>query len=180
MLESIYWCKDIIIVCFLEEVVVTEDINKENNHEEYDEKFKLRAVALTFARSRSLKEVAAALSIPAELLAAWKNDYADKVKVRYIKDERPGDKLFKRTNPMERCDSCGAKVVWEPVKIFEIQREEGVSIGTHDSIMNSGDDGIFGAKVPYVRVTTERIERCPACGVYVIFNLIEKLTKSEA
>ena len=165
---------------FNKEVAVTDEIGKENNHEEYEEAFILRAAALTYVRSRSLSEVAASLSIPVDLLAAWKEGYADKVKVRYIKDERPGDKLFKRTKPMERCDSCGAKVVWETVKVFEIQREEGVDIGTHDSIMNSGDDGIFGIKVPYVRITTERIERCPACGVYVIYNLTEKLTKSEA
>jgi len=148
--------------------------------EEYDEAFKLRAVAITHARSRSLAEVAASLSLPAELLEAWRNDYADKVKVRYIRDERPGDRIFKKSKRMEKCDSCGAVVVWEAVKSFDVQREEGVAIGTSDSIMNSGDDGIFGIKVPYVRVTTERIERCPACGVYVIFNIVEKLTKSEA
>ena len=151
-----------------------------NNGDEYDEAFKLRAVAISHARSRSLSEVAASLSLPLDLLESWKNDYADKIKVRYIRDERPGDRLFKRPKQMEKCDSCGAKVVWEPVKTFEVQREEGVAIGTSDSIMNSGDDGIFGAKVPYVRITTEKIERCPACGVYVIFNHTEKLTKSEA
>ena len=146
----------------------------------FNEAFILRAVVLTHARSRSLTEVAAMLSIPSELLEEWKRDYSDKINVRYIKDERPGDKLFKRTKRMEKCDTCGAVVVWEPVKTFEVQREEGVAIGTSDSIMNSGDDGIFGAKVPYVRVTTERIERCPACGVYVIQNITEKFTKSEA
>jgi len=155
------------------------DIN-ENNDNEYDEAFKLRAVAISRARSRSLKEVAANLSIPAELLDSWREKYADMVKVRYIREERPGDKIFKRSKRMEKCDSCGAVVVWEPVKAFEVGREEGVAIGTSDSIMNSGDDGIFGAKVPYVRLTTERIERCPACGVYVIFNHTEKKTKSEA
>ena len=148
--------------------------------EEYDEAFKLRAVVLTHARSRSLTEVAASLSIPSELLSEWKKEYADKVKVRYIKDDRPGDKLFKRTKRMEKCDSCGAVVVWEAVKTFEVQRVEGVDIGTSDKLMNSGDDGIFGIKVPYVRITTERIERCPACGVYVIQNITEKLTNSEA
>jgi len=144
--------------------------------EEYDEAFILRAVVLTHARSRSLSEVAASLSIPADLLEEWKRDYGDKVKVRYIKEERPGDKIFKKTKRMEKCDTCSAVVVWEPVKTFEVHREEGVAIGTG----NSGDDGIFGIKVPYVRVTTERIERCPACGVYVVQNITEKLTKSEA
>ena len=144
---------------------MAEEFKKENIEEGYDETFIFRAVALTHARSRSLNEVAATLSLPVELLESWKRDYADKVKVRYIKDERPGDKIFKRTKRMEKCDSCGAVVVWEAVKAFEVQREEGVNIGTGDNIMNSGDDGIFGIKVPYVRVTTERIERCPACGV---------------
>ena len=143
----------------------------------YSESFILRAVALTYIRSRSLSEVAASLSIPADLLEAWKKDYGDKVNVRYIKEERPGGKKYK---PMEKCDTCGAKVVWEPVKTFEVQREEGVDIGTHDNIMNSGNDGIYGARVPFVRVTTERIERCPACGVHVIQNITEKLTNSEA
>jgi len=55
-------------------------------------------------------------------------------------------------------------VVWEAAKTFEIQREEGVDIGTHDNIMNSGNDGIYGIKIPYVRITNERIERCPARG----------------
>jgi len=148
--------------------------------EEYDEAFILRAVVLTHARSRSLSEVASSLSIPAELLEEWKRDYGDKVNVRYIKEEHPGEKIFKKAKRMEKCDTCKAVVVWEPVKTFEVHREEGVNIGTGDSIMNSGDDGIFGIKVPYVRVTTERIERCPACGVYVIQNIIEKFTKSEA
>jgi len=151
---------------------MAEDIKQD----EYEEAFILRAVAIAHARSRSLKEVAAALSIPPELLAEWKDIYAEKVKVRYIRDERPGDKISKKPIFMEKCDSCGSKVVWEPVKTFVIQREEDVSLGTGDS----GDDGILGAKVPYVRVATEKIERCPACGVYVIYNLTEKLTKSEA
>ena len=155
---------------------MTDEIIKD----EYDEAFKRRAVVLTYARSRSLSEVAAMLSIPAELLEEWKNEYADKINVRYIKDLRPGDAIFKRNKRMEKCDTCGNVVVWEPIKTFEVQRAESVSIGTSDSIMNSGDDGIFGTKVPYVRVTTERIERCPACGVYVVQNIIEKFTKAEA
>jgi len=159
---------------------MAEDIKEEKSEEEYDEAFKLRAVALTHARSRSLSEIAAIISLPAELIESWKNEYADKIKVRYIKDERPGDRIFKKTKRMEKCDTCGAVVVWEAVKTFEVQREEGVDIGTSDNIMNSGDDGIFGIKVPYVRITTEHIERCPACGVYVVYNLTEKLTKSEA
>ena len=152
------------------------DDQKTDINEEYDEAFILRAVVLTHARSRSLSEVAASLSLPVELLKEWKENYGDKVNVRYIKEERPGDKIFKKTKRMEKCDTCKAVVVWEPIKAFEIHREESVDIGTG----NSGDDGIFGIKVPYVRVTTERIERCPACGVYVIQNITEKLTKSEA
>jgi len=144
--------------------------------DEYDEAFILRAVAIAHARSRSLKEVAAALSIPPELLFAWNDTYANKVKVRYIKDERLGGKFPKKPVVLEKCDSCGSKVVWEPIKTFVIHREEDVSLGTGDS----GDDGILGAKVPYVRVSTEKIERCPVCGDYVIYNLTEKLTKSEA
>jgi len=160
---------------------MTDDKDKEkNNTEDFDEAFILRAVALAHARSRSLKEVAFYLSIPVESLEDWKDVYADRVKVRYIKDERPGDRIFKKTKRMEKCDSCGAVVVWEPVKAFEVRREEGIDLGTSDNIMNSGDDGILGAKIPHVRVTTELIERCPACGVYVIYNLTEKKTKSEA
>ena len=158
---------------------MADEIKTENNYD-YDESFILRAVAISHARSRSLGEVAAFLSIPVESLEEWTRDFADKVHVRYIRDERPYDKIFKKTKNMERCDTCGAKVVWEAVKTFEVQREEGVDIGTSDNIMNSGDDGIFGIKVPYVRITTEHIERCPACGVYVVYNRTEKLTKSEA
>ena len=155
---------------------MTDEIIKD----EYDEAFKIRAVVLTHARSRSLAEVAASLSIPSESLTEWVKEYADKVRVRYIKDARLDEMIFKRMKRMEKCDSCGAVVVWEPVKAFEVQRVEGVDIGTKDNLMNSGDDGIFGIKVPYVRITTERIERCPACGVYVIQNITEKLTNSEA
>jgi len=145
----------------------------------YDEAFKLRAVAIAHARSRSLSEVAVSLSLPAKLLEEWKSEYADRVKVRYIRDERTGDKVFRRPRMLERCDACGARVVFETAKTFVVQREKGVAIGTHDSIMNSGNDGIYGIKVPYVRITTEIIQRCPACGTYVIYNIIDKLSRSE-
>ena len=155
----------------------------------YDEAFICRAAAIAHARSRSVSEVAASLSIPAELLETWKKDYAGKIKVRFIDDVRVRSKhrgipFFskpakgKSAPQLERCPECGSDVVFEPVKGFEVLREEGVDIGTSDSIMNSGDDGIFGIEIPYVKVTTELIARCPVCGLYTIQNITEKLTNS--
>ena len=157
----------------------------------YDEAFILRAVAIAHARSWSNPAIAASLCIPADLLEEWLRDYSDRIEVRYLEDLRvkPGraGKPFLTERPAEaavkklaRCPGCGADVIFAPVKSFEVQREEGVDIGTRDDIMNSGDDGIFGVKVPYVRITTEHISRCPACGIYTIQNVTEKLTNSEA
>jgi len=150
---------------------------KNNTGDEYGEAFKLRAVAIAHARTWSNKAIAATLSIPADLFEDWIEEYSDKVEVCYVKDKHIKSKQVKEK--LEKCPKCGAAVIFEHIKSFEVQRVEGVDIGTHDSIMNSGDDGIFGIKVPYVRITTERINRCPACGVYVIQNIFEKLTKSE-
>ena len=168
-----------------------QKINMDGGKEagEYDEAFILRAVAISHARSRSLSEVAALLSIPVEMLEQWKRDYADRVEVRYLDDIRAKSKhrgmpYFSKpakgrdSEKLARCPKCGADVVFEPVKSIEVQRGEGVDIGTHDDIMNSGDDAIFGIKVPYVLVRTERIARCPACGLYTIQNVTEKLTQS--
>ena len=166
-----------------------ENAGDELEAAEYDEAFILRAVAISHVRSRSVSEVAALLSIPVELLEKWKEDYRDKVEVRFLEDLRVRSKhrgmpFFSKPEKgkdgekLERCPKCGAHVVFEPVKSIEVQRGEGVDIGTHDEIMNSGDDAIFGIKVPYVSVRTERIERCPACGLYTIQNITEKLTQS--
>ena len=172
---------------------MTEDnmTNELNGQEtgEYDEAFILRAVAISHTRSRSLSEVAALLSIPVEMLEKWKRDYADRVEVRRLEDVRVKSKhrgmpyfskpaKGKEKEKLMRCPKCGADVVFEPVKSIEVQRGEGFDIGTHDDIMNSGDDAIFGIKVPYVQVRTERIARCPACGLYTIQNVTEKLTQS--
>ena len=172
---------------------MSEDLttNTGNEHEagEYDEAFILRAVAISHVRSRSVSEVAALLSIPAVILEKWRRDYADRVEVRYLEDVFSKSKhvglpyfaKWKKTTVKEkikRCPKCGSDVVFEPVKSIEVQRGEGVDIGTHDDIMNSGDDAIFGIEVPYVRVRTERIARCPACGLYTIQNVTEKLTQS--
>ena len=156
----------------------------------YDEAFIHRAVAITFARSRSIQEVAASLSIPAETLEEWRREHSEKIEVRYLEGRRVRSGGLSRpflskqqtkgaANKLERCPKCSADVVFEHVKGFEIQREKGVDIGTHNSIMNSGDDGIFGIKVPYVRITTELIARCPVCGLYTIRNVTEKLSHSE-
>ena len=165
--------------------------DSEANDEAYDEAFICRAVAIAHARSRSVAEVAASLSIPASLLETWKRDYADKVKVAYLEDRRIRSGRFSRpflpsqskpseSKKLERCPGCGMDVVFDPVKNYEVHRDTGVDIGTHNSIMDSGDDGIFGVKIPYVKITTELIARCPVCGLYTIRNISEKLTKSEA
>ena len=155
----------------------------------FDETFICRAVAISHVRSRSVSEVAASLSIPADMLEKWRLEYADKVKVRYIDDvqiksNHHGIPFFskpakiKGEERLSRCPECGSDVVFEPVKGFEVQRKEGVDIGTHNSIMDSSDDGIFGVKVPYTRVTTELVAKCPVCGLYTIQNVTEKLTNS--
>ena len=168
-------------------------IDNNNGHDAaaYDEEFILRAVAIAQARSWSNPAIAASLCIPAELLDKWIIEYSDRIAVRYLEDKRIKRKqsgLSHLINPpkktdeekMERCPGCGADVVFEPVKAFEIQREEGFDIGTKSDIMNSGNDGIYGSKIPYVRITTEHISRCPACSLYTIQNVTEKLSNSEA
>ena len=153
-----------------------------NDEELFDEAFIMRAVAISFARTWSNPAIAASLCIPIELYNEWIVKYSDKINALYLKDKnvrgrfndgKPGRKL-------EKCPGCGAEVMFDPLKSFEVQRVEGVDIGTQSSIMNSGDDGIFGIKVPYVRITTEVISKCPACGLYTIQNVTEKLTNSEA
>ena len=156
----------------------------------FDEAFKLKAVAVAHARSRSLAEVAASLSIPAELLEAWKSEYADKVKVQYLEDMRVksrhlGGRLTARKvkradkGRFKHCPKCKATVVFEHIKNFNVRRVEDFDIGTHHSGMKSGSDGRYGSEIPYVRITTEVIQRCPACGCYFIYNIIAKLTRSE-
>ena len=163
----------------------------ENGGEVYDEAFILRAVAIAHARSWSNQAIAASLCIPADLLEEWLRDYSGKVEVRYLEDKRfKGSRAsrpfrsrqdgFEDGQKLARCPGCDSDVVFNPVKSFEVQRENGVDIGTHDSIMDSGDDGIYGIEIPYVRITTEQIARCPACGLYTIQNVTEKLTHSEA
>jgi DNA-directed RNA polymerase subunit RPC12/RpoP len=154
---------------------MTDDLN--GNH--YDEEFILRAVAIAHARTWSNPAIAASLCIPSDLYDEWIKNYSDKVKVAYLGDIYVRGKRYD-SKKLERCPGCGSEVVFDPVKTLQVQREEGVDIGTHSSIMNSGDDGILGAKVPYVKITTEVIARCPACGIYVIRNVTEKVTNSEA
>ena len=148
-------------------------------NDQYDEEFILKTVALSFARTWSNPAIAASLCIPAELFDEWIEKYSDRVEVRYLDDIIVKGKRFDG-NKLERCPKCGADVLFEPVKSFDVQRSEGVDIGTQSSIMNSGDDGILGNKVPYVKITTEIIARCPACGLYTIRNVTERLTRSEA
>ena len=160
-------------------------------YDQYDEAFIEKAVAIAHARTRSNAAIAASLCVPLDLLEEWLHDYEGRVEVRYIEDNRvlrkySGSPLFtrhKKAAPkvrFKRCPKCCSKVVFEPVKAFEVQREEGVDIGTHSSIMDSGDDGIYGSKVPYVKITTELITRCPVCGVYTIRIYTDKLSNSEA
>ena len=152
-----------------------------DGRDEYDEEFICRAVAIGHARSRTNNAIAKALSVPAELLEEWTRDYSDKVKVLYLEDRQiKRSQQIKNAEKLERCPECGADVVFDTVRFFEMGREEGVDIGTHNSIMDSGNDGIYGIQVPYVRITRELIERCPACNTYIIRNVTEKLSKSEA
>jgi len=159
---------------------MADDISQ--NGEVFDEAFILRAVAISNARTWSNPAIAASLCIPMELYDEWIKEYADKVKVVYLKDKSIKGKYAENTGSkkLEKCPGCGSEVVFEPVKSFEVQRLEGVDIGTQNSIMNSGDDGILGNKVPYVRITTEVITKCPVCSLYTIRNVTEKLTYSEA
>ena len=152
--------------------------NSEYDERGYDEAFMLRAVAIAHARTWSNNAIAASLSIPVELLEKWVKEYSDRIDVRYLKDKRAGGKPY--VEKLEHCPKCGASVVFEHVKSFEVRREDGVDIGTHNNVMDSGNDGIYGIQVPYVKITTEHITQCPACGVYVIQNVTEKLTHSEA
>jgi len=146
---------------------------------EYDEAFVLRAVAIAHARTWSNPAIAGSLCIPYELLEKWIEEYSGKVEVRYLEDKKIKRRRLE-IGKLERCPGCGADVLFEHVKGFEVRREEGFDIGTKNDIMNSGDDGIYGIKVPYVIITTELITRCPACGIYTIRNVTEKLTHSEA
>ena len=164
---------------------MAEDIKNDNNTgngEVFDEAFITRAVAISFARTWSNPAIAASLCIPIESYNEWIEKYSDKIKVVYLKDRNVIGKLAPRSDrkKLEKCPGCGSEVVFDSVKSFEVQRLEGVDMGTHSSIMNSGDDGILGNKVPYVRITTEVISKCPVCGVYTVQNVTEKLTNSEA
>jgi rRNA maturation protein Nop10 len=156
--------------------------NNSLNNEVFDEAFIMRAVAISYALTWSNPAIAASLCIPMELYDEWIKEYAEKIKVVYLKDKKVIGKLTEShgKKKLEKCPGCGSEVVFEPVKSFEVQRLEGVDIGTQSSIMNSGDDGILGNKVPYVRITTEVISKCPACNLYTIRNVTEKLTNSEA
>ena len=159
--------------------------NDKNNTQEgevFDEAFITRAVAISFARTWSNPAIAASLCIPIESYNEWIQKYSDKIKVVYLKDKTVVGKLAYRPErkKLEKCPECDSEVVFDPVKSFEVQRLKGVDMGTHSSIMDSGDDGILGNKVPYVRVTTEVISKCPVCGLYTFQNVTEKLTNSEA
>ena len=159
-----------------------EFLNNNNDNGHFDEAFIIRAVAISFARTWSNPAIAASLCIPIELYNEWIQKHSDKIKVVYLKDKNVIGRFTqgKAGSKLEKCPGCGSEVLFEPVKSFEVQRVEGVDIGTKDSIMNSGDDGIFGIKVPYVRITTEVISKCPVCGLHTIQNVTEKLTNSEA
>jgi len=156
--------------------------NNDNGSEQYDDDFIMRAVAISFARTWSNPAIAASLCIPMELYDEWIRERAGEIRVEYLKDRNVRGRLAggKARGKLEKCPGCGSEVVFEPVKSFEVQRVQGVDFGAQNSIMNSGDDGILGNKVPYVRVTTEIILKCPACGLYTIQNVTEKMTKSEA
>ena len=160
-----------------ERTAVTDNL-KNDPYGQYDEAIIMNAVAVAHARSRTNAAIAASLCVPVDLLEEWLHEYEGKVDVRYIEGKAGGKTVPK--GGFERCPKCGSKVVFDPIKAFEVLREEGVDIGTHNRIMDSGDDGIYGAKVPYVKITTELIARCPVCGVYTIRLLTDKLRKSEA
>ena len=156
--------------------------NETDSYDTYDEDFIKRAVAISFARTWSNPAIAASLCIPIDLYEEWMQEYSDDIDVYYLKDKNVRGRVAgeKARRKLEKCPRCSADVIFEPVKNFEVQRVKGVDFGTQSSIMNSGDDGILGNKVPYVRITTEAISKCPACGAYTIQNVTEKLTNSEA
>ena len=144
---------------------------------------------IAHARSRSLKEVAALLCVPPELLEKWKEYYAGKIKIQYLPDKfirhkefslfyiKPPNykKMDKRI--LENCPGCGLKVVFESIKSLPVQRAQSAEIAGQHSWANA--DGVFPVNSPFMDITSERIERCPNCGFYVIRYVTERLANSE-
>ena len=156
---------------------------------EYDEEFILKAVVISHARSRSLKEVAALLCIPPELLEKWKEYYDKKIKVQYLPDKHIRHKSapifflpvpdYKKVDKsiLEKCPECGSKVVFGSIKRFPVQQGQSAEIAGQNG--RSEDCSVYPVKLSVVDVTTERIERCPECGLYVIRYVTERLANSE-
>ena len=159
---------------------MADEFQKEQNKDLYDEDFILKAVAISFARTWSNQAIAASLCIPEDLYYEWIRDYSEMVEVRYLEDVYVKGKRVDREK-LERCPGCNVDVVFEPVKSFDVQRGEGIDLGaTSINTMKRVNSGTMSHEVPYVKITTELISRCPACGLYTIRNITEKLTKSEA
>ena len=162
---------------------MTDDFDKKSNsgNEQFDEAFIMKAVALSYARSWTNRAIAASLCIPEELYDEWIQKYSDMVKVHYLPDKkiRGGKDKKDDKEKLERCPECGADVIFDHVKSFNIQRGEGTAIQGQSST-GGITTGAYGFAVPFVTIVTETIERCPACGVYIIRNVTETLSKSEA
>ena len=161
----------------------------EFDDKQYDEDFILRAVVISHSRSRSIKEVAALLCVPAELLEKWKNCYSKKIEIQYLPEKHirnknpslfflpiPNYKKVKK-NMLERCPGCNSFVVFDSIKRFPVQKEKTTEIGSQHSWTK--EYGVFPVNLPYVKVTTERFENCPNCGLYVIRYVTEKFANSE-
>jgi len=156
---------------------------------EYDEDFILKAAVISHARSRSLKEVAALLCVPPELLEKWKEYYDKKIKVQYLPDKHIRHKSapifflpvpdYKKVDKsiLEKCPECGSKVVFDSIKRFPVQQGQSAEFAGQDSW--GTNVGVFPVKLSVVDVTTERIECCPECGLYIIRYVTERLANSE-
>ena len=156
---------------------------------DYEYDFIIKAVVISYARSRSIKEVAALLCVPPELLEKWKEYYSKKIKVqylpnKYVKHKRIGRLSFSiRKNRetdnklLEKCPECGKDVTYDSIKCFQVQQAQSAEISNlHSWAKGSGG---YPVKFSVVNVTTERIERCPECGLFIVRYVTERLPNSE-
>ena len=162
----------------------------EVNENEYSEEFILKAAVISHARSRSLKEVATLLCVPPEMLEKWKDYYSKKIKVQYLPNKfiRHREPVFlffpvqnyKKVNKsiLDICPECDSQVVFDSIKRFPVQQAQSAEIAGQHSLSKAGGGG-FPVKISFRDVTTERIERCPECGLYVIRYVTERLANSE-
>jgi len=156
---------------------------------EYNEEFVREAAVIAHARSRSLNEIATQLCVPPELLLRWKEYYAKKINVKYlpaefVRNRRPvlfflpvPDNKKVDKNHLRKCPECSSKVFFDSLKCFQVQQTQSADIyGQHSWAKTNG---AFPVKIPVVDVVTERIERCPKCGLYTIRYVTERLANAD-